>query len=92
MQAVSKLHASKAQINSVVMCMQQQLATMRMAGSLQHSTEVMKNMQQLVKVCVSCFLTWEVMHLRSTLLLRILQFVSGVVVRIPLSHDLRIPN
>uniref|UniRef100_A0A0M3I063 Charged multivesicular body protein 3 n=2 Tax=Ascaris TaxID=6251 RepID=A0A0M3I063_ASCLU len=48
--AVSKLHASKAQINSVVMCMQQQLATMRMAGSLQHSTEVMKNMQQLVKV------------------------------------------
>ncbi|VDM45052.1 unnamed protein product [Toxocara canis] len=48
--AVSKLHASKAQINSVVMCIQQQLATMRMAGSLQHSTEVMKNMQQLVKV------------------------------------------
>uniref|UniRef100_A0A915ALA7 Charged multivesicular body protein 3 n=1 Tax=Parascaris univalens TaxID=6257 RepID=A0A915ALA7_PARUN len=48
--AISKLHASKAQINSVVMCMQQQLATMRMAGSLQHSTEVMKNMQQLVKV------------------------------------------
>uniref|UniRef100_A0A914RWW5 Uncharacterized protein n=1 Tax=Parascaris equorum TaxID=6256 RepID=A0A914RWW5_PAREQ len=40
LQAISKLHASKAQINSVVMCMQQQLATMRMAGSLQHSTEV----------------------------------------------------
>uniref|UniRef100_A0A0N5ANA4 Charged multivesicular body protein 3 n=1 Tax=Syphacia muris TaxID=451379 RepID=A0A0N5ANA4_9BILA len=48
--AVSKLHASKAQINSVIMGMQQQLATMRMAGSLQQSTEVMKAMQNLVKV------------------------------------------
>ncbi|VDK47794.1 unnamed protein product [Anisakis simplex] len=48
--AVSKIHATKAQINSVVMCMQQQLATVRMAGTLQHSTEVMKNMQELVKV------------------------------------------
>lgn len=48
--AISKIHCSKAQINSVIMCMQEQLATMRMAGSLQKSTEVMKSMQQLVKV------------------------------------------
>nr|CRZ21758.1 BMA-VPS-24 [Brugia malayi] len=48
--AVSKIHGTKAQINSVVMGMQQQLATVRMAGSLQQSTDVMRNMQQLVKV------------------------------------------
>ncbi|VDN01576.1 unnamed protein product [Thelazia callipaeda] len=48
--AVSKIHGTKAQINSVVMGMQQQLATVRMAGSLQQSTEVMRNMQHLVKV------------------------------------------
>ncbi|TKR86476.1 hypothetical protein L596_011064 [Steinernema carpocapsae] len=48
--AVSKIHVSKAQINSVIMCMQQQLSAMRMAGSIQQSTEVMKAMQQLVKV------------------------------------------
>uniref|UniRef100_A0A914C3C2 Charged multivesicular body protein 3 n=1 Tax=Acrobeloides nanus TaxID=290746 RepID=A0A914C3C2_9BILA len=47
---VSKMHASKAQINSVIMGMQHQLSTMRMAGSMQKSTEVMKSMQQLVKV------------------------------------------
>lgn len=40
-------------MNSVVMGMQQQLATVRMAGSLQQSTDVMKNMQQLVKVVFS---------------------------------------
>ncbi|MFH4979197.1 hypothetical protein AB6A40_005906 [Gnathostoma spinigerum] len=48
--AVSKIHRSKAQINSVIMCMQQQLSTMRVAGSVQASTEVLKNMQDLVKV------------------------------------------
>uniref|UniRef100_A0A1I7ZRG5 Charged multivesicular body protein 3 n=1 Tax=Steinernema glaseri TaxID=37863 RepID=A0A1I7ZRG5_9BILA len=48
--AVSKIHVSKAQINSVIMGMQQQLSTMRMAGSIQQSTEVMKAMQNLVKV------------------------------------------
>uniref|UniRef100_A0A1I7X1K5 Charged multivesicular body protein 3 n=1 Tax=Heterorhabditis bacteriophora TaxID=37862 RepID=A0A1I7X1K5_HETBA len=47
--AVGKINISKAQINSVIMCMQEQLATMRMAGSLQKSTEVMKSMQSLVK-------------------------------------------
>uniref|UniRef100_A0A1I7TF65 BLOC-1-related complex subunit 7 n=1 Tax=Caenorhabditis tropicalis TaxID=1561998 RepID=A0A1I7TF65_9PELO len=47
---ISKIHVSKAQINSVIMCMQEQLVTMRMAVSLQKSTEVMKSRQQLVKV------------------------------------------
>uniref|UniRef100_A0A915DJP7 Charged multivesicular body protein 3 n=1 Tax=Ditylenchus dipsaci TaxID=166011 RepID=A0A915DJP7_9BILA len=32
------------------MSMQNQLATMRMAGAIQQSTDVMKNMQQLVKM------------------------------------------
>lgn len=50
---MSKIHGTKAQINSVVMGMQQQLATVRMAGSLQQSTDVMRNMQQLVKVILS---------------------------------------
>ncbi|EYC08511.1 hypothetical protein Y032_0065g3590 [Ancylostoma ceylanicum] len=48
--AVAKIHVSKAQINSVIMCMQEQLATMRMAGSLQKSTQVLQAMQNLVKV------------------------------------------
>ncbi|KJH46535.1 SNF7 family protein [Dictyocaulus viviparus] len=48
--AVAKIHMSKAQINSVIMCMQEQLATMRMAGSLQKSTQVLQTMQNLVKV------------------------------------------
>jgi len=47
---VNKMHVSKAQINSVVMSMQHQAATIRMAGSLQQSTQVMQSMQQLVKV------------------------------------------
>jgi hypothetical protein len=53
------MHASKAQINSVVMGMQHQLATMRMAGSMQKSTEVMKSMQQLVKVSLRAFCLME---------------------------------
>ncbi|VDM64055.1 unnamed protein product [Angiostrongylus costaricensis] len=48
--AIAKIHVSKAQINSVIMCMQEQLATMRMAGSLQKSTQVLQTMQNLVKV------------------------------------------
>lgn len=48
--AVSKLYASKAQMNSVVMTMQQQLAMMRMSGSIQKSTDVMKAMQGLIKL------------------------------------------
>ncbi|XP_024123692.1 charged multivesicular body protein 3 [Oryzias melastigma] len=48
--AVSKLYASKAQMNSVLLSMKNQLAVLRVAGSLQKSTEVMKAMQNLVKV------------------------------------------
>ncbi|XP_046851237.1 charged multivesicular body protein 3-like [Xenia sp. Carnegie-2017] len=48
--AVSKLYASKAQLGSVEMSMKNQLATVRVSGSLQKSTEVMKNMQELVKL------------------------------------------
>jgi len=48
--SISKIHASKAQINSVMMSMKNQLATARLAGTLQKSTDIMKNMQSLVKV------------------------------------------
>jgi len=48
--AVSRLYTSKAQINSVVMSMNQQVAAIRMAGALQQSAEVMKNMQSLVRI------------------------------------------
>nr|CAG4635095.1 EOG090X0EF4 [Alona affinis] len=48
--AISKIHTSKAHINSISMQMKNQLATLRIAGSLQKSTEVMKAMQQLIKI------------------------------------------
>ncbi|XP_053488045.1 charged multivesicular body protein 3 [Ictalurus furcatus] len=48
--AVSKLYASKAQMNSVLLSMKNQLSVLRMAGALQKSTEVMKAMQNLVKI------------------------------------------
>ncbi|XP_062507821.1 charged multivesicular body protein 3-like [Corticium candelabrum] len=48
--AVSKLYASKAQMNSVMMSMQTQLSTIRMTGSLQKSTEVMRSMNSLMRV------------------------------------------
>ncbi|KAG7277311.1 hypothetical protein CRUP_005845 [Coryphaenoides rupestris] len=48
--AISKLYASKAQMNSVVLGMKNQLAVVRVAGALQKSTEVMKAMQSLVKI------------------------------------------
>lgn len=48
--AVSKIYASKAQLNSVEMGMKNQLGVLRMAGALEKSTEVMRTMQQLVKV------------------------------------------
>uniref|UniRef100_A0A0P6JBR3 Charged multivesicular body protein 3 isoform 2 n=3 Tax=Heterocephalus glaber TaxID=10181 RepID=A0A0P6JBR3_HETGA len=47
---VSKLYVSKAHMNSVLMGMKNQLAVLRVAGSLQKSTEVMKAMQSLVKI------------------------------------------
>ncbi|XP_063313699.1 charged multivesicular body protein 3 isoform X2 [Pelobates fuscus] len=48
--AVSKLYASKAHMNSVLMSMKNQLAVLRVSGSLQKSTEVMKAMQNLIKI------------------------------------------
>ncbi|XP_023690161.1 charged multivesicular body protein 3 [Paramormyrops kingsleyae] len=48
--AVGKLYASKAQMNSVLLSMKNQLSVLRVSGALQRSTEVMKAMQNLVKV------------------------------------------
>ncbi|OXU31898.1 hypothetical protein TSAR_003843 [Trichomalopsis sarcophagae] len=48
--ACNKLHTSKAHLNSVTLQMKNQLATIRVAGSLSKSTEVMQAMQALVKV------------------------------------------
>jgi len=47
---VAKLYASKAHISSVQMSMKQQLATLRIAGALEQSTQVMTSMQALVKL------------------------------------------
>ncbi|CAI8058229.1 Charged multivesicular body protein 3 [Geodia barretti] len=48
--AVGKLYASKAQMNSVMMTMQQQVSMQRMVGAIGKSTEVMQAMQSLIKV------------------------------------------
>ncbi|MBN3305583.1 CHMP3 protein, partial [Amia calva] len=48
--AVNKLYSSKAQMNSVLLSMKNQLSVLRVAGALQKSTEVMKAMQSLVKI------------------------------------------
>jgi len=48
--AVTRIHTSKAHLNSVQLQMKAQLATLRVAGALQQSTEVMRAMQQLVKM------------------------------------------
>lgn len=48
--AVTKLYASKAHMNSVLLSMRNQLSVLRVAGALQKSTEVMKAMQSLVKI------------------------------------------
>lgn len=48
--AVTKLYASKAHMNSVQLSMKNQLSLLRVSGSLQKSTEVMKAMQNLIKV------------------------------------------
>ncbi|GFN80647.1 charged multivesicular body protein 3 [Plakobranchus ocellatus] len=47
---INKLYASKAHLNSVQMSMKHQLSTLRVAGALAKSTEVMQSMQQLIKV------------------------------------------
>lgn len=48
--AINKIYTSKAHINSVQLQMKNQLATVRVAGSLSKSTEVMTAMQALVKL------------------------------------------
>lgn len=48
--AINKIHTSKAHLNSVQLQMKNQLATLRIAGSLQKSTEVMQAMHALVKL------------------------------------------
>ncbi|KAK9890684.1 hypothetical protein WA026_012035 [Henosepilachna vigintioctopunctata] len=48
--AINKIYTSKAHINSVMLQMKNQLATLRIAGSLSQSTEVMHAMQRLIRV------------------------------------------
>ncbi|CAH1115012.1 unnamed protein product [Psylliodes chrysocephalus] len=48
--AVNKIYTSKAHLNSVMLQMKNQLATLRVSGALQKSTEVMQAMQRLVRV------------------------------------------
>ncbi|XP_011309256.1 charged multivesicular body protein 3 [Fopius arisanus] len=48
--ACNKIHTSKAHLNSVTLQMKNQLATIRVAGSLSKSTEIMQAMQSLLKV------------------------------------------
>ncbi|KAI8575696.1 hypothetical protein K450DRAFT_260365 [Umbelopsis ramanniana AG] len=47
---VDRLHTSKAQLNSVSMQLNHQLATLKIAGTLQKSAEVMNLVNQLVKL------------------------------------------
>uniref|UniRef100_A0A1B6DRZ4 Uncharacterized protein n=1 Tax=Clastoptera arizonana TaxID=38151 RepID=A0A1B6DRZ4_9HEMI len=48
--SVNKIHTSKAHLNSIQLQMKNQLATLRVAGSLQKSTEVMQSMQKLINL------------------------------------------
>lgn len=48
--AKSRIYAAKSQINSISMIIQEQMATVKMAGSLKQSTEVMRSMQNLISV------------------------------------------
>ena len=48
--ATNKIYSTKAQLNSVEMQLKNQLATARIAGTLQQSTEVMQGMQALIKI------------------------------------------
>jgi len=47
---VNKLHTAKANLNSIQLQMKGQLATLKVTGALQTSTEVMKSMQSLVRL------------------------------------------
>lgn len=48
--AVSRMYAAKAQMNSVAMELQHQLARMKMVGAMEKSAEVMHAMNELIKV------------------------------------------
>lgn len=48
--AVNRINTSKAQLNSVSLHMQQQAANLRVAGAMQKSSDVMRAMNNLVKV------------------------------------------
>jgi len=48
--SINKIYAAKANMNSVSMQMKGQLAIIKVAGAMQSSTEVMQQMQQLVKL------------------------------------------
>lgn len=48
--AVNRIHTTKAHLNSVQLQMKNQLATLRVAGALSKSTEVMQAMQNLVRL------------------------------------------
>lgn len=48
--AVSKMYQSKAQINSVMLNMKTQLATIRITGAVEQSTQVMSAMSRLIKI------------------------------------------
>ncbi|XP_076035732.1 vacuolar protein sorting 24 [Oratosquilla oratoria] len=48
--AITRIYTSKAHLNSIQCQMKAQLATLRVSGALQQSTEVMKVMQELVKL------------------------------------------
>ncbi|XP_055380276.1 charged multivesicular body protein 3 [Condylostylus longicornis] len=47
--AINRIHTSKAHLNSIQLQMKNQLATLRVSGSLQKSTEVMQAMQNLIR-------------------------------------------
>merc|ERR1712106_458677 len=48
--SVNKIYAAKANMNSVSLQMKGQMGTIKVAGAMQSSTEVMVTMQQLVKL------------------------------------------
>jgi len=47
---VERIHTSKAQINSVIMQLQQNLATYKVAGAIKKNTEIMKMINSMTKV------------------------------------------
>lgn len=48
--ATNRIYTTKAHLNSVQLQMKNQLATLRVAGALSKSTEVMQAMQNLVRI------------------------------------------